>query len=231
MSQAVHDMFSDIAPRYDLANTILSLGIHHLWRSTTVKESGVKLGSDVLDCATGTGDLALAFKRVVGPTGRVVGTDFNAEMLAFAPAKAKRKGLDVEFAVADAMHLPYGDASFDCASISFGIRNVDSPIAALGEMARIVRPGGSIVILEFGQPRGIVGTAYRWYSKNVLPLLGGLITGHREAYKYLPTTAATFPCREDFLALMKGTGRIVDCRYRELTGGIAFLYVGTVVAL
>jgi len=229
MSKAVHAMFSDIAPRYDLANSILSLGVHHLWRSATVKESGVGVGSHVLDCATGTGDLALAFKRAVGSTGRVLGTDFNAEMLGFAPAKAKRKGLDVEFEVADAMLLPYNNASFDCASISFGIRNVDSPVAALSEMSRVVKPGGTVVVLEFGQPKGLLGMSYRWYSKSVLPLIGGLITGHREAYEYLPTTAAAFPCRADFLALMKSTGRLTECRYRELTGGIAFLYVGKVV--
>lgn len=231
MSEAVHTMFSDIAPRYDLANSILSLGVHHAWRSLTVKESGARPGGHVLDCATGTGDLALAFKRAVGPTGRVVGTDFNADMLSFAPAKAKRKGLNVEFEVADAMKLPYADATFDVASISFGIRNVDVPAVALGEMARVVRPGGRVVVLEFGQPNGLMGLTYRWYSKNIIPFIGGLVTGHREAYEYLPKTAAAFPCREEFLELMKSTGRLVDCRYRSLTGGIAFLYVGTVRAL
>ncbi|MCX6140400.1 MAG: bifunctional demethylmenaquinone methyltransferase/2-methoxy-6-polyprenyl-1,4-benzoquinol methylase UbiE [Candidatus Kapabacteria bacterium] len=230
MSEAIHTMFSDIAPRYDKANSILSLGVHHLWRSITVKESGVKTGGHVLDCATGTGDLALAFKRVVGPTGRVLGTDFNADMLSFAPAKARGKGLDVEFEVADAMKLPYQDATFDVSSISFGIRNVDSPAVALGEMARVVKPGGRVVVLEFGQPKGIMGLTYRWYSKNVIPLIGGMVTGHRKAYEYLPTTAAAFPCREEFLELMRSTGRLVDCRYRELTGGIAFLYIGTVIS-
>ena len=231
MSDAVHAMFSDIAPKYDLANSILSLGVHHLWRSATVKASGATRGSSVLDCATGTGDLALAFQRVVGPTARVVGTDFNADMLSFAPAKAKRKGLNVAFEVADAMNLKYDDATFDVSSISFGIRNVDTPLVALGEMARVVKPGGRIVVLEFGQPRGLVGATYRWYSKNVIPFIGGRITGYRKAYEYLPTTAATFPCREEFLALMKKTGRLEDCDYREITGGIAFLYVGTVVSL
>jgi demethylmenaquinone methyltransferase/2-methoxy-6-polyprenyl-1,4-benzoquinol methylase len=230
MSQAVHAMFSDIAPKYDITNSVLSLGIHHLWRKATVRASGARAGSHVLDCATGTGDLALTFKRTVGPSGRVLGTDFNADMLSFAPAKARRKGLDVEFEVADAMKLPYDDATFDVASISFGIRNVDDPVVALGEMARVVRPGGRVVVLEFGQPRGIMGLTYRWYSKHVIPVIGGLLTGHREAYEYLPSTAAAFPCREDFLDLMRRTGRMDQCSYRELTGGIAFLYVGTVIA-
>jgi demethylmenaquinone methyltransferase/2-methoxy-6-polyprenyl-1,4-benzoquinol methylase len=228
MSQAVHSMFSDIAPRYDLTNSVLSLGIHHLWRKRTVKVSGAKAGSSVLDCATGTGDLALEFKRTVGSQGRVLGTDFNADMLSHAPAKAKGKGLDVTFEVADAMHLPYADATFDVASISFGIRNVDVPKTALAEMARVVKPGGRIVVLEFGQPRGIMGMTYRFYSKHIIPLIGGLLTGNRKAYEYLPTTAAAFPCREQFTALMESTGRLKDCTYEELTGGIAFLYSGVV---
>ena len=228
MSQAVHAMFSDIASRYDRANSVLSFGIHHLWRRATVAASGVRAGSSVLDCATGTGDLALAFKRAVGPTGRVVGTDFNADMLSYAPAKAQQRGLDVAFEVADAMHLPYADATFDAASISFGIRNVDDPRVALTDMARVVKPGGKVVVLEFGQPRGIMGMLYGMYSRYVIPFIGGLITGNRKAYEYLPTTAAAFPCREAFTDLMTSTGRLTNCTYRELTGGIAFLYVGTV---
>ena len=228
MSEAVHTMFSSIATRYDRANTILSFGIHHLWRAATVRASKVQPGMSVLDCATGTGDLALAFKKAVGAHGRVIGTDFNADMLQSAPGKAQQRGLDVEFAVADAMALPYADDTFDVASISFGIRNVDDPARALSEMARVVRPGGSVVVLEFGQPRGVLGALYRWYSKHVMPMVGGLITGHREAYTYLPDTAAAFPCREDFTAIMMGTGLYASATYRELTGGIAFLYVGVV---
>jgi demethylmenaquinone methyltransferase/2-methoxy-6-polyprenyl-1,4-benzoquinol methylase len=164
----------------------------------------------------------------VGAQGRVLGTDFNADMLSHAPAKAKGKGLDVTFEVADAMHLPYADATFDVASISFGIRNVDVPKTALAEMARVVKPGGRIVVLEFGQPRGIMGITYRFYSKHIIPLIGGLLTGNRKAYEYLPTTAAAFPCREQFTALMESTGRLTECTYEELTGGIAFLYSGVV---
>ena len=221
-------MFTDIAPKYDITNTVLSLGIHHIWRRATVRASGARQGMRVLDCATGTGDLALAFKQTVGPTGRVVGTDFNADMLSFAPAKARARSLDVEFEVADAMDLPYADATFDVASISFGIRNVDDPVRALSEMARVVVPGGRVVILEFGQPRGLVGLSYTFYSKYIIPVIGGMLTGNRKAYEYLPTTAAAFPCREAFLDMMRKTGRYADVSYRELTGGIAFLYVGTV---
>lgn len=221
-------MFSSIAARYDRANTILSFGIHHLWRRQTVRASRVKPGMSVLDCATGTGDLAIAFAKAVGASGRVVGTDFNADMLSYAPMKSHAKGLAITFEVADAMALPYADATFDVASMSFGIRNVDDPSRALTEMARVVRPGGRVVILEFGQPRGIFGVLYRLYSRFVMPVVGGWITGQRDAYRYLPETAAVFPCREDFTALMMATGRYASAQCTELTGGIAFLYVGVV---
>jgi demethylmenaquinone methyltransferase/2-methoxy-6-polyprenyl-1,4-benzoquinol methylase len=227
MSEAVRAMFASIAPNYDRTNTALSLGVHHLWRSITVRESGAKPGDAVLDCATGTGDLAIAFKKTVG-SGRVVGTDFCADMLSFAPGKAKAMGLDIAFEVADAMDLPYDDDTFDIASISFGIRNVDDPARCLAEMARVVRPGGRVVVLEFGQPKGIMGLSYRWYSRHVIPVVGKMLTGNREAYAYLPETAAAFPCREAFLDLMRGTNRFASVRYRELTGGIAFVYVGIV---
>ncbi len=227
MSEAVRAMFSSIAPNYDRTNTALSLGVHHLWRTITVRESGAKPGDAVLDCATGTGDLAIAFKKTVG-SGRVVGTDFCADMLSFAPGKANAMGLDIAFEVADAMDLPYADATFDIASISFGIRNVDDPSRCLAEMARVVRPGGRVVVLEFGQPKGIMGLSYRWYSRHVIPVVGKMLTGNREAYAYLPETAAAFPCREAFLDLMRGTNRYASVRYRALTGGIAFVYVGIV---
>ncbi len=227
MSEAVRAMFSSIAPNYDRTNTALSLGVHHLWRTITVRESGAKPGDEVLDCATGTGDLAIAFKKTVG-SGRVVGTDFCADMLSFAPGKANAMSLDIAFEVADAMDLPYADATFDIASISFGIRNVDDPSRCLAEMARVVRPGGRVVVLEFGQPKGIMGLSYRWYSRHVIPVVGKMLTGNREAYAYLPETAAAFPCREAFLDLMRGTNRYASVRYRALTGGIAFVYVGIV---
>lgn len=228
MSEAVRAMFSDIAPKYDITNSVLSLGIHHIWRRAAVRAAAARPGMAVLDCATGTGDLAIAFKRAVGREGRVLGTDFCADMLSFAPAKAASAELDVGFEIADVMNLPYADASFDVSSISFGIRNVDEPAIALSEMARVVKPGGRVVVLEFGQPKGIVGLTYRWYSKNVIPVIGGMLTGNRDAYAYLPETAAAFPCREDFLKIMMATGRYESASYRALTGGIAFLYTGIV---
>ena len=152
MSTEVRQMFSSIATRYDVTNEVMSLGIHRLWRRAAVRYSGAKPGDSVLDCATGTGDLALAFKRKVGTGGRVVGTDFCPEMLETAPQKASKAGLAVEFQVADAMALPFPDATFEVSSISFGIRNVDDPVKCLKEMARVVKPGGRVIVLVTEHP-------------------------------------------------------------------------------
>ncbi|MHA7631565.1 bifunctional demethylmenaquinone methyltransferase/2-methoxy-6-polyprenyl-1,4-benzoquinol methylase UbiE [Corallococcus sp. M7] len=228
MSTEVRQMFSSIATRYDVTNEVLSLGIHRLWRRSAVKLSGAKEGSQVLDCATGTGDLALAFKRKVGSTGRVVGTDFCPEMLESAPAKAAKAGLEVEFQVQDAMALTLPDNTFDVASISFGIRNVDDPVKCLQEMARVVRPGGRVVVLEFGQPTGPYGALFRFYSKTVMPAIGGLLTGNRAAYQYLPRTAAAFPAGDRFLSLMDQAGAYSERAAHPLLFGTAYVYVGTV---
>jgi demethylmenaquinone methyltransferase / 2-methoxy-6-polyprenyl-1,4-benzoquinol methylase len=229
MSETVRTMFADIAPRYDVANTALSLGIHHLWRRAVVRLSQAQAGMRVLDCATGTGDLALSFKKAVGKSGQVVGTDFCAEMMESAPEKARKNGMDIRFEVADAMNLPYPDNTFDIVSISFGIRNVDVPAQALREMARVVRPGGRVVVLEFGQPQGIVGSLYRFYSNHVIPLVGGMLSGNREAYSYLNRTAAQFPSGHNFDAMMRETGAFADTSYKALTFGIAYVYIGKVL--
>jgi len=226
MSTEVREMFASIARRYDAANEILSLGIHKGWRRAAVAISGASRGQRVLDCATGTGDLALEFKRAVGPSGEVIGTDFCAEMLQSAPRKAARAGLDVQFAVADALALPYPEARFDVASIAFGIRNVDDPLRCLREMARVVKPGGSVIVLEFGQPRGAFGAVFRAYSRGVMPLVGGLLTGNRAAYEYLPRTAAAFPAGERFLALMREAGVFSRVEGHPLTFGTAYVYRG-----
>ncbi len=228
MSQQVQAMFSEIAPRYDLANGVLSLGTHQLWRRAAVRASGAAPGSKVIDCATGTGDLALAFKRTVGPAGRVVGTDFCAEMLELAPPKAAAAKLEVEFAQADAQSLPYGDDTFDVASIAFGIRNVDDPVRCLRELARVVRPGGRVIVLEFGQPRGVFGALFRIYSTYVLPFVGGLISGRPAAYKYLDRTAAAFPSGAAFTELMTKAGVFTEVGDQPLTFGTVHVYSGVV---
>lgn len=218
-------MFGAIAGRYDRANTVLSGPVHHLWRRTAVRWSGVGKGNAVLDCATGTGDLAIAFKKVVGPNGRVVGTDFTPEMIELA----RRKAQDITFDVADVTALPFDDDSFDAASISFGIRNVGDPAQGLAEMARVVRPGGHVLVLEFGQPSNRVASSlYDAYRRHFLPRLGGAVTGERGAYEYLESSAAKFPCGEDFVSLMRGAARFQSIDVKVLTFGIAYLYRGLV---
>ncbi|HEX7078127.1 MAG TPA: bifunctional demethylmenaquinone methyltransferase/2-methoxy-6-polyprenyl-1,4-benzoquinol methylase UbiE [Candidatus Eisenbacteria bacterium] len=228
-SADVRSMFASVARSYDRVNQILSFGMHHGWRRAAVRSSGARPGDRVLDCATGTGELALAFARAVGPSGAVVGSDFCEEMLAVAPGKAARAGLPVRFETADVLSLPYADGAFDVASIAFGIRNVEDPERGLREMARVVKPGGRVVVLEFGQPGGILlGPLFRFYSRTILPRIGGWVSGQRAAYEYLDRTASEFPAGDLFAGLMRGTGAFRDVATRALTGGIAYVYVGTV---
>jgi demethylmenaquinone methyltransferase/2-methoxy-6-polyprenyl-1,4-benzoquinol methylase len=228
MSEKVRSMFADIADDYDRVNSILSFGVHHAWRNRTVQLSGAETGNHVLDCATGTGDLALEFKEKVGSAGYVLGTDFCKEMIEHAPEKARKNNLEVDFEVADAMNLPYEDDRFDIASIAFGIRNVDDPVQALVEMGRVVKPGGKVVVLEFGQPKGLLKYPYELYSQHIMPTIGGWISGNREAYAYLPRTSAEFPAGKKFMALMEQSNAFASRMSEKLTGGIAYVYVGTV---
>jgi demethylmenaquinone methyltransferase/2-methoxy-6-polyprenyl-1,4-benzoquinol methylase len=219
----IRSMFASISSRYDRANTVLSAGVHHLWRSKAVRWSEAKGGDRVLDCATGTGDLAIAFSKAVAPDGRVIGTDFVPEMLDVA----RRKAPGIAFEVADVTRLPYDDASFDIASISFGIRNVNDPRKGIAEMARTLRSGGRLIVLEFGQPRGrAFGALYDFYRRRVLPKLGGIVTGDQDAYEYLERSAGRFPCGDEFLALMRDAAEFSSVEYKTLTFGIAYLYRG-----
>lgn len=216
----IRTMFAAIARRYDRANTVLSGGVHHLWRRRAVKRAGVRPGDRVLDCATGTGDLAIAFRKA---GAEVTGTDFVPEMIELARAKAA----GIRFEVADVTRLPFEDDTFDVASISFGIRNVGEPRKGIAEMARVVRPGGRVIVLEFGQPRSrSFGALYHWYSHHVLPRLGGAVTGEEAAYRYLQTSSGLFPCGDDFVALMRESADFSAIDYIPLTFGIAYLYRG-----
>ncbi|MEX0680274.1 MAG: bifunctional demethylmenaquinone methyltransferase/2-methoxy-6-polyprenyl-1,4-benzoquinol methylase UbiE [Balneolales bacterium] len=228
MSEEVREMFASISGRYDTLNTVLSFGMHHRWRKKAVQLSGARTGMHVLDCATGTGDLAIAFKKVVGEKGKVTGTDFCAEMLESAPAKSLKNGMEIVWEVADAMNLPYGNEQFDIGSIAFGIRNVDDPGTALREMARVVKPGGKVIVLEFGQPYGFVKYPFRWHSKYIIPFLGGWISGNKQAYQYLPETSAAFPAGKQFVELMENTGAYETITFYPLMKGIAYIYAGTV---
>ncbi|HKR62397.1 MAG TPA: bifunctional demethylmenaquinone methyltransferase/2-methoxy-6-polyprenyl-1,4-benzoquinol methylase UbiE [Thermoanaerobaculia bacterium] len=216
----IRTMFASIAGRYDRANTVLSGGVHHLWRRKAVRWSGARAGDRVLDCATGTGDLAIAFRNA---GAHVTGTDFVPEMLEHARVKAP----DIAFEVADVTRLPYADATFDIASISFGIRNVNDPRKGIAELARVVKPGGRVIVLEFGQPQSrAFGALYDFYRRRVLPRLGGLVTGEKDAYEYLERSAGRFPCAEEFVALMRDSAPFARVDVAPLTFGIAYLYRG-----
>lgn len=225
--EKIRQMFAKVANKYDTANSVLSMGIHHAWRKKLVQWAEVDLGDSVLDCATGTGDLAIEFKKAVGPEGKVIGTDFCPEMMIPAPGKAQSKSLEITFEQADVMNLQYPDNTFDVVSISFGIRNVADPLKALQEMARVAKPGGRVMILEFGQAT-LPGFAqvFNFYSDKILPIVGGWVTGEKEAYRYLQKSSAAFPCRQDFIQLMKKANVFYSCEFTSLTGGVAYIYRG-----
>lgn len=228
-AQTIQSMFSDIAGSYDKANSVLSLGIHHLWKQKIVNMTDLKKGDAVLDCATGTGDLALLFKKKVGAEGEVIGTDFCQEMLDEAPAKAKKQNLDVKFQWADVTDLKFEDNRFNACSISFGIRNVNDRPKAFTEMARVTKSGGHVMILEFGQVKTpIIKQFYNLYSEKILPFIGGIVSGKPKAYQYLNDSSQVFPCGEDFKNEMMATGLYQDIQVTTLSLGIAYIYKCTV---
>ena len=190
MSREVQQMFARIAGRYDLANDVLSLGIHRFWRRQAVKLSGIGRGAEVLDLCAGTGDQSFSLADTVGREGSVIGLDFVMPMLTLAAAKngrfSERKvgRAPVTFLQGDAMTLPFADGAFDLVTISFGIRNVDSPVKCLQEIYRVLRPGGRVMVLEFGRPQiSWLRYCYDLYSRWIMPTLGGLLSGDRSAYE------------------------------------------------
>ena len=224
MGDAVRQMFAAIAQHYDVLNTVLSFGLHHYWRQQAVTVSGIPSGTRLLDVCSGTADLALAFARYLGHDGQVVAMDFCAAMLNRGHQKAVQQGLHLMSTLADAQYLPFGDAIFDAVTVAFGLRNVDNLTTALREMYRVLRPGGTALVLEFGQPHGVVlGPLYRFYSHYILPRLGGWVSGHPEAYTYLPRTAAVFPAGVRFVREMVAQD-FTDVHAQALSGGIVYLY-------
>lgn len=227
MSQAVNQMFATIAQHYDRLNSILSFGLHHHWRRYAVARTNLPPGARVLDLCSGTADLALAFARRSGKHGQIIATDFCAPMLALGIRKAKQRRTALDFALADAMQLPFPDAAFDCVSVAFGLRNVECLSIALREMYRVLRPGGVATVLEFGQPQGAVyGPLYRFYAKRVMPRVGGWLSGDRGAYTYLPTTAAAFPAGQKFVQIMTAQA-FREVHAKALLGGIVYVYIAT----
>lgn len=227
--EKVRGIFSSVAHGYDRANDAMTFGMARMWRRHLVHWSGVRTGEAVLDCATGTGDLAFEFKKAVGPEGRVVGSDFCEEMLVEARAKALKFHAAIEFIQGDAHQLPFADHSFDVASIAYGIRNVADPLKVLKEMARVVKPGGRAMILETGDTQvAALRPFINFYFQKVVPRVGGWITGQRDAYEYLSESSSEFPCRERFVELMESTGAFEKVAFQSLLGGASFIYNGKV---
>ncbi len=223
--QSVAQMFDAIAAKYDRANRLLSFGNDIIWRNKLAK--AVPEGAlSLIDLATGTCDQLIAILKQ-HPTLRAVGIDFAARMLEVGAAKLAKKGLKAELKTASALELPYADASFDCATISFGIRNVGDVEKCLKEMRRVLKPDGCALILEFSLPHPLLRPFYLLYLRHILPRLGGLITHQGQAYRYLNRTIERFPYGENFLALMRNAG-FVSAEAHPLTGGIATLYKGVV---
>jgi demethylmenaquinone methyltransferase/2-methoxy-6-polyprenyl-1,4-benzoquinol methylase len=221
----VRAMFDRIAGCYDVMNSVMTAGLHHEWRRRAVDLAGVGPGDRVLDVATGTGDLALELARRVGPQGAVVASDFSEEMLARARAKAADAAAPVTFEWGNALQLPYADGDFDAATVGFGARNFSDLDRGLGEMARVVRPGGRVVVLEITTPtRPPLSTFYRLWFDRVVPVIGRL-AGDPDAYSYLPNSVKRFPGPHELAARMDRCG--LDVRYVLTAGGIIALHVGT----
>jgi len=225
--RSVRQMFDTIAPRYDLLNRVLSLGIDRGWRKAAVRSVTAGKPNSILDVATGTADLAIALKRF-SPSSEVIGVDFSEPMLERGRVKATDAGVDVTLEVGDGLALGYPDASFEAVSIAFGLRNFSDVEAGLREFRRVLAPGGRLVVLEFPPPpRGLFGWFFRLYFMHVVPRLGRWISGHASAYRYLPASTTVFPQPEALREAMLRAGFEV-VTWTPFTFGVAAMHVADV---
>lgn len=226
-SRAVRDMFVSVAPRYDFLNHFLSVGRDIAWRRATaqaLRERLAQPGSVALDVCCGTGDLALALSRL--SSGRVVGTDFCHPMVARAREKAARNSSPVFFLEADTLNLPFNENSLDIVSTAFGFRNLTNYLRGLQEIRRVLRPGGTLAILEFSRVNmPVIGPLFRLYLRKILPRIGTLISGVAGPYQYLPDSVSRFPDQETLARMMREAG-FTNVHYRNFSLGAAALHTG-----
>lgn len=224
-ARRVRGVFDSVASRYDLMNDLMSAGLHRAWKAYTVMVANVQPGQRVLDIAGGTGDLALAFAKKVGPTGQVVHTDINEAMLRTGRDRLLDAGVILPTTVCDAEKLPFPDGHFDLVSVAFGLRNMTHKDAALREMARVLKPGGKLLVLEFSQVAKPLRRAYDVYSFSVLPRLGQLVAGDADSYRYLAESIRMHPNQQELKALMKSNG-FGHVDFHNMAGGVVALHVG-----
>jgi demethylmenaquinone methyltransferase/2-methoxy-6-polyprenyl-1,4-benzoquinol methylase len=221
----VRGVFDSVASKYDIMNDLMSMGLHRAWKAYTVMVANLKPGDKVLDIAGGTGDMAMAFADKVGPRGQVVHTDINLAMLRQGRERLIDKGVLLPTTVCDAEHLPFPDAAFDLVCVAFGLRNMTHKDRALTEMARVLRPGGKLLVLEFSKVAPPLAKAYDWYSFEVLPRLGKLVAGDDASYRYLAESIRMHPDQQTLKALMQDSGFAhVDIHNMNL--GLVALHVG-----
>ena len=221
----VRGVFDSVASKYDLMNDLMSGGLHRAWKAYTVAVANVREGDQVLDIAGGTGDLALAFSRKVGASGRVVHTDINAAMLGTGRNRLLDAGVVLPTVVCDAEKLPFESGQFDLVSVAFGLRNMTHKDQAIAEMCRVLKPGGKLLVLEFSKVAQPLEKAYDFYSFQILPRLGKLVAGDDASYRYLAESIRMHPSQAELKDLMKKNG-FVHVDYHNMTGGVVALHVG-----
>lgn len=224
-ARRVRGVFDSVAPKYDVMNDLMSMGLHRAWKAYTVLVANVQEGDHVLDIAGGTGDLAQAFAARVGKTGLVVHSDINEAMLRTGRDRLLDAGSMVPAAVFDAEALPFADGRFDLVTVAFGLRNMTHKDVALREMCRVLRPGGKLLVLEFSRVAKPLAKAYDWYSFKVLPRLGKLVAGDADSYRYLAESIRMHPGQQELKSLMQQSG-FGHVDYHSLTGGVVALHVG-----